>query len=841
MLIPWNQTLDGDVLDSRGTLKSAAYVSDNGIYEIWAGGNVLQLQAYKETSDMSVVHFAFHGVTTTNTTNTEAVRFRLHVVDETHITMQCIGNAAPYYNQTLYILPQYNQPIEGKYLGWNSLTDVFLSDEPVLIELKDKDLKCVSTGSRQFYMGDPLFRKMQETLSVKKVQTFTYDGTVKLPVITGTNNNPQRTSEVNYGLDGVDTWYTKYKATEDAGFRKDVGSYTAYIRVKRQKVTSSDVSGQDTFVFGPIKVNIVAQAQITKDATAIAGLTYNGKTQELVSPADGTGGTVKHSMDGTDWSTDIPTAKDAGKYTVYYKVFGEAFNDGTSAVPISDSITKSVSVTIAQQALKLNSDEVKQDIVKYFTGRKLSPPCMKKGEYGTTSKIIPADAITYGGNYLESAVGEYTATVQPSSNYTWKDGSTNSVSLNWKITSRVINLTGVTAQSRPYEAGNLNVKVTWDGTVKPINIDDDAQNALNEALNFRKFTITVDPTGVMEDDAVGANKRVRVTATMTGEEEYLNGFQLNYIGGSDHQLWVFNCVDITKLEYTLIAPTAAEDLTYDGTEKALLTAPASSQEEKNGATGITYSYRLGTDGTWSSSIPTASAAGTYDVYYRANETTNYAETVCDTPVQVTIKPYETAQPTNADLAAATYDGSEQTAVLKESYAHRDKVSFTAGQVQTNAGTHSVTLQLTDSNYTWPNAQTTCTLNWTIAPKTIGIQWSDTTFTYNGSEQCPTATATGLVENDTCSITVTGGQTNAGDNYTATATGVGNSNYQLPIEDSAKQMGFSISPKVLTANDLEQTGGSITKTYDGNTTADASAMYGNPGSVNLSSHLAPGGR
>ena len=253
------------------------------------------------------------------------------------------------------------------YLGWNSVSNVFLSDEPVLIELKDNDLKCVSTGRRLFSYGYPRFRKMQENLSVKKVQTFTYDGTVKLPVITGTNNAPQRTSEVNYGLDGNDTWYAKYKATEDAGFRKDVGSYTAYIQVKRQKLTNSGVSGQDTFVFGPITVNIVNQAQITRDAAAIAGLTYNGKAQELVSPANGTGGTVKYSMDNANWSTDIPTAKDAGTYTVYYKVFGEAFNDGTSTVPISDSETKSVSVTIAKQALKLNSDEVKQNQVKLFT------------------------------------------------------------------------------------------------------------------------------------------------------------------------------------------------------------------------------------------------------------------------------------------------------------------------------------------------------------------------------------------------------------------------------------------------------------------------------------------
>ena len=123
VLIPWNQTLDGDPLDSRGTLTSAAYVADNGIYEIWAGGKVLQLQAYKEKTNgvMSDVQYAFYEKTTTITTNTEAVRFRFHVVDETHITIQCIGNAAPYYNQTLYILPQYNQPIDGKYLGWNSV------------------------------------------------------------------------------------------------------------------------------------------------------------------------------------------------------------------------------------------------------------------------------------------------------------------------------------------------------------------------------------------------------------------------------------------------------------------------------------------------------------------------------------------------------------------------------------------------------------------------------------------------------------------------------------------------------------------------------------------------
>ena len=56
-------------------------------------------------------------------------------------------------------------------------------------------------------------------------------------------------------------------------------------------------------------------------------------------------------------------------------------------------------------------------------------------------------------------------------------------------------------------------------------------------------------------------------------------------------------------------------------------------------------------------------------------------------------------------------------------------------------------------------------------------WSNTSLTYNGSEQAPTATAEGLVNNDSCTVAVSGA-TDAG-TYTATATGLSNGNYKLP--------------------------------------------------------------
>ena len=73
-------------------------------------------------------------------------------------------------------------------------------------------------------------------------------------------------------------------------------------------------------------------------------------------------------------------------------------------------------------------------------------------------------------------------------------------------------------------------------------------------------------------------------------------------------------------------------------------------------------------------------------------------------------------------------------------------------------------------------------------------WENTEFTYNEEIQAPTATATGLVNNDEIGVTVSGGQKNAGNNYTATAsalTGEKKNNYVLP---ESKTQSFTILRK-----------------------------------------------
>lgn len=95
---------------------------------------------------------------------------------------------------------------------------------------------------------------------------------------------------------------------------------------------------------------------------------------------------------------------------------------------------------------------------------------------------------------------------------------------------------------------------------------------------------------------------------------------------------------------------------------------------------------------------------------------------------------------------------------------------------------------------------------TISPAEIGIVWSKKALVYNGTNQAPTATASGLFGNDICTLTVSGGAKNAGSDHTARVTSLSNKNYKLPRNTETV---FDIVPKEISIM-WEKT----TFTYDG---------------------------
>ncbi len=171
--------------------------------------------------------------------------------------------------------------------------------------------------------------------------------------------------------------------------------------------------------------------------------------------------------------------------------------------------------------------------------------------------------------------------------------------------------------------------------------------------------------------------------------------------------------------------------------------------------------------------------------------------------QFTITPKEvTLEWSNTSL---TYNGSAQApSATATGLIEGDECSVTVSGAQTNAGSNytATASALSNANYTLPATATTA---FSIAAKEVGLEWSNTAFTYNGSAQAPTATATGLVGNDECNVIVSGAQTNFG-SYTATAERLSNVNYKLP---NNKTKAFTIDQKVVT---LEW--GTASFTYNG---------------------------
>ena len=88
------------------------------------------------------------------------------------------------------------------------------------------------------------------------------------------------------------------------------------------------------------------------------------------------------------------------------------------------------------------------------------------------------------------------------------------------------------------------------------------------------------------------------------------------------------------------------------------------------------------------------------------------------------------------------------------------------------GSYTATAKITDNNYTLTNT----TSPYTIQPKSVAAQWTNTTLTYNGKEQAPTAKADTDIAGESLTVTVQGGKKAAG-SYTATAK-ITDNNYTL---------------------------------------------------------------
>lgn len=167
--------------------------------------------------------------------------------------------------------------------------------------------------------------KAPNQITALSLEGWTYGEEPKMPVATAQFGTPT----------------FAYSATADGTFIETVPTMAGNYFVKAKVVATANYDGAEKTA----EFNIArAKTALTTKPTAVENLVYTGGALDLVTAGVVDGGTMQYKL-GVDgiWSSDIPTATNAGEYTVYYKVLGD---DNHS--DLIDDEKQQLTVTIAK-------------------------------------------------------------------------------------------------------------------------------------------------------------------------------------------------------------------------------------------------------------------------------------------------------------------------------------------------------------------------------------------------------------------------------------------------------------------------------------------------------------
>lgn len=514
-----------------------------------------------------------------------------------------------------------------------------------------------------------------------------------------------------------------YKKGNDTDFTEglptDAGTYLIKASLPE---TRNYFAAESALITLTIK-RIPEESMVTIPPTATKPV-YNGAAQELVTGGTLNSGAVgavilfARSEDGP-WNEAIPTEINAGDYVVWYKVEGTDNYESVEPKEIMDAeiqrkeITPVVEleyytcvydggyhqpkVTVKDGATVLPGTEytVTYDNNKDAGTASVTVTDKDKGNY----KIVPEEGVSVAFKITAADQAALTITNVPSAviygdvftlgtsggsgngTVTWKiiagDGIAEIGEKSGQVTVKGVgtvtvlatksgtdndgNHTDATAQwtftagKRPVTATVTAADKTYDGKVTTT-----VTAVVEQGVVFGdKITIT-GLTGTFSDANAGTGKTVTVTGTA---EIKVNDVVIANDSSEPYEKYIVTIpaaatADIAKVVSRIITPPKQENiLEYDGKAQELLSKGAVPNDQKN----IQVEYALSKDGPWSTDFPKGTDAGGYEVWYRAQESTNYTAIPADVVI-ITINPKEvTVSGSNVTLTPASYvyDGTEK--------------------------------------------------------------------------------------------------------------------------------------------------------------------------------------
>ena len=514
------------------------------------------------------------------------------------------------------------------------------------------------------------------------------------------STDPELTATVTGAVEG-DT--INYTLNREAG--QNVGEYAI-------TVTLGENPNYDVTATGGTFTITKADAAVTAAPTANE-LTYTGTTQALVEAGTATGGELQYSLDGENYSTDIPTGTNAGEYTVYYKVMGDSNHNDVDAATVSVTIAPA-SVTLTANSGTETYDGTEKTVtgftssVEGLTFAESVTACgsgTDAGEYNVTFVGVTVNETKDStGNYVVTGTTDGKLTITKATMAITVTGNTGTVT--YDGTEHTVSGYTATSDSGLFDAskivhtGTSSVTQTAAGTY-PIGLAAD-QFSYNDA-NFKSVTFSV------TDGSLTINKKAAtVTADaktkVYGEADPTLTATTNGLVGSDTLTYTLSRAegenvgaytitpagDAEQGNYTVSYATGTFTITQAQTNTVTVditgwTYGESANMPTSTATfgEVTYTYSNAENGTYTDTVP--STAGTWYVKATVAGTDNYVGG--EATKSFTITKADAAVAT-APVAAAnlTYTGSAQALVTAG--------TATGGTMQyclTQDGTYSDTL------------------------------------------------------------------------------------------------------------------------------------------------------
>ena len=432
------------------------------------------------------------------------------------------------------------------------------------------------------------------------VENLKYDGSAHTLVAAGATADG--TVEYRLGEDGE--W------SENIPTATNAGSYEVWYRIKGDDA-HADIEAEE-----PIAV-VIAQADVTVTApTAKTGLEYTGASLALVEPGSVTAGTMMYRIGGEGgWSESVPTAVNAGKYTVQYTVTVDENYKKPQDGEVEIVIAKANATVTAPTAKTLTYTGSAQELIAAgsVVGGKM--------QYKLSAETEWSDNIPTATN-----AGAYTVEykVVPDGNHNATEGGSVEVTID-KIDASVTAPTAKTGLAYTGSAQELIAAGSVVGGKMQYKLSAETEWSDNIPTATNAGTYTVEYKVVPDDNHNAADGgEVKVT--------------------------------IDKIDASVTAPTAKTGLAYTGSAQELIAAGS--------VVGGKMQYKVG-EGEWSDNIPTATNAGTYTVEYKIVPDGNH-NAVEDGSVEVTIAKVDMVITHPTGIEGLVYTGEALVVVNKGS-------------------------------------------------------------------------------------------------------------------------------------------------------------------------------